>query len=141
MKNRGIMLRNEPYLLINTVFAGVIILIMIYSGIFSPARDNYPVVCLHQRLTGQPCLSCGLSHSFSLIVRGHFGEARKWNVYGLRVFFFFASQLIFRILFSFLWIRIKPIRNSLIIFDAIISATILLISFWPFIKGIVSGVF
>ena len=63
-------LRNEPYLIINIFFAGVIMLIFAYSGIFSPEKDNYPITCLHEQLTGKPCVSCGLSHSFSLIVRG-----------------------------------------------------------------------
>ncbi len=32
-------LRNEPYLIINIVFAGVILLIIAYSGIFSPDKE------------------------------------------------------------------------------------------------------
>ncbi len=66
-------LLKEPYLIINILLAGVIILVMIYSGIFSPDKDDYPVTCIHEKLTGQPCVSCGLSHSFSLIVRGRIG--------------------------------------------------------------------
>ncbi len=58
--------RNEPYITINFILAGVILLIFIYSGFFSPDKDNYPVVCIHERLTGEQCASCGLSHSFSL---------------------------------------------------------------------------
>src|SRR5512138_317248 len=69
----------SPYLKINIVFAGVIMLVIAYSGIFSPDKNNYPVVCLHEKLTGIPCFSCGLSHSFSLIVRGRIAEAHQWN--------------------------------------------------------------
>ena len=75
----GIRLSREPYLVINTLFAGVILLIFAYSGIFSPEKDNYPVTCIHEKITGLPCVSCGLSHSFSLIVRGRIEEAYQWN--------------------------------------------------------------
>ena len=91
---------HEPYLLINIFFAGVILLIFAYSGFFSPEKDNFPVACIHEKLTGEPCISCGLSHSFSLIVRGRIAEAYQWNPYGMRIFLFFAAQLVLRIVFS-----------------------------------------
>jgi Protein of unknown function (DUF2752) len=133
-------LRNEPYLFINIFFAGVILLIIAYSGIFSPDKDNYPVVCIHQKLTGQPCFSCGLSHSFSLIVRGRVSEAYQWNIYGMRVFLFFASQLILRIVFSIFYLKYPDTRKQLILVDCIGSGIIFLFAFWPFIANIISGV-
>ena len=132
-------IRNEPYLIINTFFAGVILLIIAYSGIFSPEKNNYPIVCIHEKLTGQPCLSCGLSHSFSLIVRGRIAEAFNWNIYGLRVFIFFVSQLILRIAFSGFYIKYPDTRKHLILTDCIGSGLMLLIAFWPFIANIFSG--
>ena len=129
-------LRNEPYLFINIFFAGVILLIIAYSGIFSPVKDNYPVVCIHQKLTGQPCFSCGLSHSFSLIVRGRISEAYQWNIYGMRVFLFFASQLILRIVFSIFYLKYPDTRKQLILVDCIASGIIFLFAFWPFIASI-----
>ncbi len=133
-------LRNEPYLFINIFFAGVILLIIAYSGIFSPDKDNYPVVCIHQKLTGQPCFSCGLSHSFSLIVRGRISEAYQWNIYGMRVFLFFTSQLILRIAFSIFYTRYPDTRRQLIFVDCIGSGIIFLFAFWPFIASIFSGI-
>jgi hypothetical protein len=138
--NPKVRLRNEPYLIINLIFAGVILLIIVYSGIFSPEKDNYPVICLHEKLTGEPCFSCGLSHSFSLIVRGRIDEAFHWNRYGLRVFLFFASQIVLRVLFSIFYLKYQQTRRQLIIFDCIGSAVIFLISFWPFITNILSGI-
>jgi hypothetical protein len=129
-------LSNEPYLIINIFFAGVILLIIAYSGFYSPEKDSYPVICLHERLTGQPCVSCGLSHSFSLIVRGRIAEAYQWNLYGMRVFLFFASQLILRGAFSIFYMRYADTRKQLIITDSIGSGLIFLISFWPFIVNI-----
>ena len=128
--------RNEPYLIINIFLAGVIILIIAYSGIFSFEKDNYPVVCIHEKLTGQPCVSCGLSHSFSLILRGRIKEASEWNIYGLRVFLFFALQLVMRVVFSFLYIKNPDTRRELIILDITGSILIFLISFWPFITSL-----
>jgi hypothetical protein len=131
--------RNESYLTINTIFAGVILLIFAYSGIFSPVRDNYPVMCIHEKLTGLPCVSCGLSHSFSLIVRGKLAEAYRWNHYGMRIFLFFASQLILRVAFSLFYKRYTDTRKQLIIVDCVGSGIMFLVAFWPFIVSIFSG--
>ena len=128
--------RNEPYLIINIIFAGVVILVFAYSGFFSPIKDNYPVVCIHEKLTGEPCVSCGLSHSFSLIMRGRISEAYEWNVYGLRVFIFFAGQLLMRIVFSIFYIKYPGSGKYLIIYDSVVSAMFFLVSFLPFIEWI-----
>ena len=131
--------RDEPYLILNMFFAGVIILIIAYSGFFSPDQNNYPVVCIHEKITGEPCFSCGLSHSFSLIVRGRIHEAYEWNIYGMRVFLFFVSQLIMRIVFSLYYIRLASSRKQLIIFDSLGSGLIFLLTFWPFLENIIKG--
>jgi hypothetical protein len=129
-------LRNEPYIIINICFAGLILLIIAYSGIYSAEKDNYPVVCLHEKLTGEPCLSCGLSHSFSLIIRGKLNEAIQWNQYGIRVFLFFILQLIMRVVFTIFYLKFTGTRKQLIIIDCIGSGLIFLITFWPFIASI-----
>ena len=139
--NTGSGLISEPYLFLNIFFAGVIMMVIIYSGIFSPDRNNYPVVCLHEMLTGKPCISCGLSHSFSLIVRGRLDEAYQWNIYGMRIFLFFIFQLLLRIVFSFYYLRIPGQRKQLIIFDITGSILLFLISFWPFIENIIHSTF
>ena len=136
-QNREVRLRKEPYLIINIFFAGVILLIFAYSGIFSPVRDNYPVACIHEKLTGKPCISCGLSHSFSLIVRGRVDEAYQWNPYGMRIFLFFAAQLVLRAAFSIFYLKYPDTRRQLIIVDCFGSGIIFLIAFWPFMMNIV----
>jgi hypothetical protein len=133
-------LSDEPYLILNIFFSGVIILIIAYSAIFSPDHNNYPVVCLHEKITGEPCFSCGLSHSFSLIVRGRVHEAFDWNIYGMRVFLFFIFQLILRIVFSFYYLKYTGTRKQLIIIDSIGSGFIFLLTFWPFIENIIKEV-
>ena len=139
-QNLKVRLRNEPYLIINIIFTGVIMLIIAYSGFFSPEKNNYPFTCLHEKITGEPCFSCGLSHSFSLIIRGRIDEAYQWNLNGMRVFLFFASQLILRVVFSIFYLRYPDTRRQLIIIDCIGSGLIFLISFWPFIANIISGI-
>ena len=130
----------EPYLIINIIFAGVILLILLYSGFFSPDKDSYPVVCIHEKITGEPCVSCGLSHSFSLIVRGRIEEAYKWNHYGMRIFLFFALQLLMRAAFSIFYLKYADTRKQLILVDCIGSGIIFLVAFWPFIVRIVSDI-
>lgn len=132
---------NAPYLIINIFFAGMILLIFAYSGFFSPEKDNYPVTCIHRKLTGELCVSCGLSHSFSLIVRGRIEEAYHWNRYGMRIFLFFTLQLLLRVAFSVFYLKYPDTRKQLIIVDCIGSGIIFLISFWPFIVNIIKGTF
>jgi hypothetical protein len=126
----------EPYIIINLALAGVIILMMVYSLIFSPDRDEYPVVCIHEKITGEECVSCGLSHSFSLIIRGRIDEAYRWNSYGMRIFIFFTAQLLMRITFSRIYFRNPSLRGNLILFDIIGSSVIFLIAFMPFLVWI-----
>ena len=133
-------IRNEPYLLVNLILAGVILLVIAYSGIFSPDRNDYPVACIHEQLTGQPCISCGLSHSFSLIVRGRLDEAYRWNVYGFRIFLFFISELVLRIVFSFFYIKYPSTQRQLVILDSVGSGLIFLVAFWPFIANIIGAI-
>jgi len=132
---------SEQYLVINAVFAGVILLIIGYSAIFSPEANNYPVTCLHEKLTELPCASCGLSHSFSLIVRGRLDDAFMWNIYGMRIFLFFISQLLMRIVFSIDYIKLPLIRKNLIVFDITGSIILFFISFYPFIRELFMGVY
>ena len=131
LKGYFLYLRSEPYLKINLVFAGIVILIFAYSGIFSPDKGNYPVACFHEKITGQQCASCGFSHSFSLIMRGRFNEAVSWNPYGMRIFLFFLAQLLLRAAFSIYYINNTTTRRELIIFDIFGSIVIFFLAFWP----------
>lgn len=130
-------IRNKPYLIINTIFAGVILLVLAYSGFFSPDKNNYPMICVHEKLTGLKCFSCGLSHSFSLILRGRIAEAYQWNIYGMRVFLFFLSQLLMRIVFSFYYQKNEGTRNWLIYYDIGGSILIFILAFYPFVRQLV----
>lgn len=130
--------QRDPYLIVNYSLAVVIILVIGYSALFSPEKDNYPVPCIHQKLTGKPCASCGLSHSFSLIVRGEIRESYRWNANGMRIFLFFAGQLLMRITFSIFYLGNRQIRKQLIIMDAAGSSILFLLAFFPLIAGLFS---
>ena len=134
-KSAGMLIRikNDPYLMVNIVLAGMILMILVYFLVFSPDRNNYPVVCIHEKITGEPCPSCGLSHSLSLILRGRIDEAYKWNENGLAVFIFFLSQLFLRAFFSRYYINYPDLRKQLVITDIIGSSLIFLLTFMPFI--------
>jgi hypothetical protein len=128
----GAKLVNEPYLVINLVFAGIIVLIMVYSAIFSPEMGNFPIPCIHEKITGEQCPSCGISHSFSLIIRGRLGEAYDWNNNGMRVFIFFVAQLLMRIFFSRSYLTNPDSRGELLIMDITGSSILFLVTFMPF---------
>jgi len=125
---------SRSYLIINLIFGGIVVAILIYSAVFSPDLNNYPVQCVHEIISGQPCPSCGLSHSFSYIIRGDFVEATEWNRYGTRVFIFFILQLVMRVSISVSIIRQGTHAANLLRFDIILSLAAFVIAFNQFIR-------
>jgi len=114
-------LLKEPYNIINISFAGIIILIFIYSGIFSADKSNHPIKSACEIVTGTPCSSTGLSRSFSEIVRFKFESAKAYNKNGLRVFSFFLIQFFMRLIISLLLIRYTIKKRNLILSDSLFS--------------------
>ena len=57
----------------------------------------------------------------------------------MRIFLFFALQMILRVAFSILYIKDKNIRSQLIAYDIAGSVILLLIAFYPFIRQIVAS--
>jgi len=124
---------SRSYLIINFIFSGIVVAILIYSAVFSPETNNYPVQCVHEIITGQPCPSCGISHSFSYIIRGDLVRAMEWNRYGLRVFIFFILQLVMRLSVSSIIIKRGDHTPSLLRFDISLSVIAFLLAFSRFI--------
>lgn len=125
----------KAYIAVNAVLAGVILLIMGYSGFYSPDENRYPVPCIHEKITGEPCPSCGLSHAFSLIVRGRIDEALQWNSASLAVFVFFFSQLIMRVALGVRCFVSGKGLKKIVTADSIISAVMALAAFYPFLRA------
>ncbi len=133
MKNKFGSFFKEPYHIINLCFAGIIILIFIYSGIFSAENDNHPIKSTCEILTGQPCESTGLSRSFSEIVRFKFESAKSYNKYGIQVFLFFLIQFFLRIISSVI-LQFKVLKQKQHIFiDSLLSVGLYIYCFWNLI--------
>ena len=124
--------KEQSYHLVNIMFLLMIVAIFCYSLIFR--GDNHPIPAIFTEVTGEIPPSKGLSESFSEIVRGNFTDAARINPHGLRIFAFFAFQMLLRVFFS-LSVRLKPDRIlSLAIADAIVSLTLFLWCFAPLIS-------
>jgi len=109
-------------------------LVMGYSLFYSPDEEKYPVPCIHEKLTGEPCPSCGMSHAFSLIVRGRLAEALEWNPHSLRLFLFFALQLLMRIILAAVAFRTTKNLRAISVTDAVVSSVMALTAFWPLLR-------
>jgi len=123
----------HPYHIINLSFAGIFLLIFIYSGIFSAEKNNHPIPSSCEKITGKPCKSTGLSRSFSEIVRFNFQCAKQYNIYGIRIFSFFLIEFFLRFIISFLIYKKSKKIKSIIIFDASFSTTLYIYCFWGLI--------
>jgi hypothetical protein len=126
----------RAYFAVNVIFAGVILLIMGYSAFYSPDGNSYPVVCIHEKLTGEPCPSCGLSHAFSLIIRGRVDEALQLNSASLRVFLFFVLQLIMRIALGIWSLVTDRWLKQITWIDALTSSVMAIFAFYPFLRAL-----
>jgi len=121
--------KDEPYLIINVLIAGIILLIIIYSGVFSVSGIGYPI----KSETLQPTLSTGLSRAFSEIVRFNFSKARHFNPFSISIFLFFFIQFFIRILISLLLLSRKIKKNVLLFTDILASVLLFLWAFSKFI--------
>ncbi|HAF30170.1 MAG TPA: hypothetical protein DCG75_14105 [Bacteroidales bacterium] len=133
MKNKIDSILKEPYHIINLSFAGIIMLIFIYSGIFCAEKDNHPIKSACANIDGHPCKSEGLSRSFSEIVRFNLESAKSYNKYGLQIFSFFLIQLLMRFATSYVLYKKAILKSNLIIIDSVISACLYMYCFWGMI--------
>jgi hypothetical protein len=119
------------YHTINVVFGMVILLIFLYSAFFQ--GNNHPIPALLTDITGEVPPSKGLSSSFSEIVRGNFDNSHTYNPYGIRVFSFFALQILFRVFFSII-IKLKYFRiKHVLLIDISLSIALFAWCFAPLI--------
>ena len=127
MRIRNIL--SEPYTKINFIFTGIILLVFIYSGIFSANGIKHPIESACIQKDNKKCVSTGLSRSFSEIVRLNFDKAKKYNINGILVFLFFFIQFFLRILFSFFYIKKIFSEKSIIFIDVIVSIILFSLTF------------
>ena len=120
---------NRPYYIINLSLAGILMMVFIYSGLFSANEDNHPIPSFYERITGEPAPSSGLSRSFSEIVRGNLDAAIGYNSDSLLIFSYFLIQFIQRIFVSLLLYRQIPQIQYLFTADLAISILLFLFCF------------
>jgi hypothetical protein len=126
------LLRNN-YLIINLIFTGILVSVILYSLVFSAGGVKHPIPSGWEMLTGESSPSSGLSRSFSEIVRFHFTEARQFNPYGIRIFSFFAVQLALRVFLSILLMQPVQLQfQKVVVADVLFSVLFFVFSFWPF---------
>jgi hypothetical protein len=122
---------------LNWIFLSVLILILAYSASFSPENKNYLIPSGARMFTSKPIPSTGLSRSFSAIVRFRFRDARQFNPHGIRIFLFFFIQLFMRTAALVLAGRLPERSMNILYFtDALLSATLFLVCFWPFLAAL-----
>ena len=128
---------NDSYRIINTVFILIIILIFIYSLVFSEEGIPYPIPSgTIVTGNGEQVISTGLSRSFSSIMRFNFDRARHYNIYGLQIFTFFLVQLALRILMLLLpYNKWQHGKDLLILGDVLVSVILFVVFFSPFIAA------
>jgi len=119
----------QPYFIINWIFAGVILAIFIYSGIYNPDKNNPPIKCIHEELLGGKCPTCGMSRGFSAIVRGRISDASNIQKNSLIIFSFFAIQLIMRLLIILLLLKSQFSLKLLTNCDITLSLFLFLFTF------------
>jgi len=119
----------RSYLLVNFIFAGIILIIFVYSGIYSPDKNDHPVKCIHEELLGSKCPTCGMSRGFSAIVRFRFIDAVEFQRNSIPVFLFFALQLLMRLLAIILVRKSNIALNLITNVDITLSLLLFLITF------------
>jgi len=103
---------------------------MLYSGIFSPEKANHPIPCFITIITGHSCPGCGLSRSFSAMIRGQFTEAAEYNSNGPKIFLFFSVQFFLRLLINLGISKSSRLPSWIWITDALISILFFGWAFW-----------
>jgi hypothetical protein len=121
----------DHYLIINLIFAGIILVVLIYSGIFSASGIPHPI----KSQSLGPVVSTGLSRAFSEIVRLNFNKALEFNPYSIHIFLFFFIQLLLRIFISFLLLSTSISKKLLLFTDILTSVLLFLLSFFHFISA------
>jgi hypothetical protein len=137
--SKTILKRLTPYITINNILAGLILLVAGYSGIFSAQKNNYPVSCIHQQQTGKPCPTCGLSRSFSYCVRLQFTEAETYSPFGPRIFSFFLIEFFLRLLFTLLLLKHVIKSITLVWVDSIVTTALFIYTFYPVLQILINN--
>jgi len=128
-----------PYLAVNAIFSIIIILVIAYSAYFPATSNDYFISSNCLDIPEFPCLSRGLSRSFSEIVRLNFANANAYNPLGIKLFVLILTQFIFRIMFSFIYLKTNSKKT--ITLDLLLSIPFFIFSMFDFILNYVHFVY
>lgn len=123
----------SPYVKINICLAIFLTGMLVYFVSFQPDSDVHHVPCIHEIRTGQPCPTCGLSRSFSAIIRFDAHQATQWNPFSPHLFLFFFLQWILRIAFMLSAHLLKQYEKRIAFTDILLSTCMFLAAFSPLI--------
>jgi hypothetical protein len=121
----------KGYLAVNIAFLLILITVLMYSYSLHSFREH--IVCIHHKYLGINCPSCGLTRSFSAILHHDIAAARQCNIYGMRLFLFFAVQIILRITALALVLFFSRKIRLFVLLDWMISLVLFVYCFYPFI--------
>lgn len=131
-------LKGDAYRIVNLILAGIILLIFVYSAIWSPSKADHPIPSESEIFWKQESKSTGLSRSFSSIVRLNFNDAGNYNQYGLQLFTFFLIQLFLRLFFLFSYNKYEDLgQKNIVIIDSVISGGLFILFFMPFLSDLI----
>jgi hypothetical protein len=123
----------DPYPKINLILAGIILGILVYSGIFSARKDHYPIPSFYEKATGNTSPSHGLSKSFSEMVRLRLRSAREYNREGPLIFSFFMIQMVMRMMAIGIVALRRSWQRQVILIDVSLSILLFLFCFRHYI--------
>ena len=121
----------DPYVQINLIFAGVVVAILIYSGIFT-GKGGHPIPSFYEMVTGHTSPSSGLSRAFSELMRLNITRARALNPHAVSLFLFFTVELFLRIFLSVIVSVNHNRRNIVIWLDLVLLIVYFFFVFLPF---------
>ncbi len=90
--------------------------VVVAAALMSPSSEalsffgaEVPVMCGFRRITGMPCMGCGMTRSFTYMAHGQVRQAFEMNLIGPFFFAVVAAQIPWRILT--LWRGKRPRSN------------------------------
>lgn len=102
----------SSYQIVNIVVGLILASGFFWLLIFPGGNADYPVECVHLKYTGQECGTCGLTRSFSAMIRGDLSSASDYNRNGPLLFAFFVTQFFMRALAGYSVFRINGWSNG-----------------------------
>jgi hypothetical protein len=125
------------YLFLNFTIAGIILVVFLYSIIYSSSKDFHPVKCFHEELLGARCPICGMSSGFSAILKGQFKEAFIIQPNSMRIFLFLFVLLLMKITAILLLLKAHVSCKVISTTDIILTVVLFILTF----KSIIPQVF